>query len=150
LPVFPLLLVPVLKKSAPLTPVSPEFKLRITTAPLDEAVPSPDMMRTAPPVRTVLRPPLIWTWPPVPLVPLPTLTTMAPARPNVATPVPRYMAPLLLDWAVPVLKKSAPLAPFAPPFVDRIFTSPLVVAVPSPLTRLSRPPVRTVLRPAKI
>jgi hypothetical protein len=58
-PLFPLLLVPVLKKSAPLTPFSPVFKLRITTAPLDEAVPSPDMMRTAPPVKTVLRPPLI-------------------------------------------------------------------------------------------
>jgi len=61
LPVFPLLLVPVLKKSAPLTPASPAFELRITTAPLLDAVPSPDEMRTAPPVSTVLRPALMCT-----------------------------------------------------------------------------------------
>jgi hypothetical protein len=60
------------------------------------------------------------------------------------------MAPVLLAAAVPELKKSAPLAPAAPPFVDRIFTSPLEVALPSPLNKLSRPPVATVLRPAMI
>jgi len=49
---------------------------------------------------------------------------------------------------VPVLKYSAPLAPTAPPFADRIFTIPLVVSVPSPLTRVNRPPVLLVLRPA--
>ena len=88
-PELPSLLVPVLKNSDPLTPAAPEFKLRITTAPLDVEVPSPDEMRTAPPVLTVLRPAFTSTSPPMPLVPLPTLTTTAPARPAVATPEPR-------------------------------------------------------------
>jgi hypothetical protein len=57
-------------------------------------------------------------------------------------------APLLPVTAVPVLKYKAPLPPAAPPFVERIFTSPLVVAVPSPLTKLNKPPVLVVLRPA--
>ena len=59
-----------------------------------------------------------------------------------------YTKPLLLDTDVPVLKNNEPLNPTVPPFVDRITTAPLVVAVPSPLTRLNKPPVCTVLRPA--
>jgi len=47
-----------------------------------------------------------------------------------------------------VLKNKAPLEPDTPPFDERIRTSPLVVAVPSPLNRLNKPPVLTVLRPA--
>jgi len=51
-------------------------------------------------------------------------------------------------FEVPELKYNAPLDPPTPLFVDRITTAPLVEAVPSPLTKLSRPPVCTVLRPA--
>jgi len=42
---------------------------------------------------------------------------------------------------VPVEKNKAPLDPTDPLFVDRIITAPLVVAVPSPLTKLNTPPV---------
>ena len=42
LPVLPLLLVPVLKKRAPLTPLAPAFRLRITTAPLLDTEPGYD------------------------------------------------------------------------------------------------------------
>jgi hypothetical protein len=89
LPALSSLLEPVLKNNDPLAPLVPEFKLRITTMPLDVDVPSPDEMRTDPPVLTVLRPAFTSTSPPMPLVPLPTLTTTAPARPAVATPEPR-------------------------------------------------------------
>lgn len=54
LPVFPELLDPELKKSEPLAPFVPAFKLRITTFPLVDAVPSPDEIRAAPPVAAVL------------------------------------------------------------------------------------------------
>ena len=70
LPVLPPLLDPVLKYNDPLTPAVPAFKLRITTAPLDVAVPSPDDTRTAPPVFAVLRPAFTSTSPPALLVPL--------------------------------------------------------------------------------
>jgi hypothetical protein len=73
---------------------------------------------------------------------------MAPPRPAVAAPDPRKTAPEFPVLAVPVLKYRAPLAPAAPPLVERIFTMPLVVAVPSPLTRLNKPPVFTALAPA--
>jgi hypothetical protein len=66
----------------------------------------------------------------------------------VASPVPITIAPLFPVFDVPVLKYNAPLPPAAPLLVDRIFTAPLVVAVPSPPTKLSSPPVCTVLRPA--
>ena len=117
-PVLPSLLDPVLKYNDPLMPAAPAFKLRITTAPLDDPVPSPDDTRTAPPVFTVLRPAFTSTAPPEPQVPLPTLTTTAPARPAVATPEPKKTAPLLPAFAVPVLKNSAPLTPAAPPSAD--------------------------------
>jgi len=58
------------------------------------------------------------------------------------------MTPELPVFEVPVLKYRAPLAPEAPPFVERMMTAPLVVAVPSPLTKLNKPPVLVVLRPA--
>jgi len=148
LPVFPELLDPELKYNDPLAPFVPAFKLRITTTPLVDAVPSPDEMRMTPPVNNVLRPEDTYTSPPTPLVPLPTLTTIAPLRPAVDVPEPKKTAPELPLVAVPVLKYSAPLAPLVPPFADRILTMPLVVAVPSPLTKLNKPPVFTVLKPA--
>jgi len=58
------------------------------------------------------------------------------------------MLPLFPLTAVPLLKYNAPLEPATPLFVDRILMSPLLVAVPSPLAKLNRPPVLTVLRPA--
>jgi hypothetical protein len=104
LPLFPRLLDPVLKYSDPVAPLAPEFRLRMTTAPLVEAVPSPDEMRTAPPVTAVLRPAFTKTSPPTPLVPLPTLTAIAPLRPAVAAPEPTKTAPEFPVTEVPVLK----------------------------------------------
>jgi hypothetical protein len=49
----------------------------------------------------------------------------------------------------PELKTSAPLTPVVPLFALRIVTTPLDVDVPSPLLRLTAPPVCTVLRPAE-
>ena len=89
LPLLPELEDPELKYSDPLTPLEPAFRLRITTMPLLEAVPSPDEIRTTPPVCTMLRPALTYRSPPTPLVPAPTLTTMEPARPAVVAPEPR-------------------------------------------------------------
>jgi hypothetical protein len=67
----------------------------------------------------------------------------------VAEPEPTKIAPLLPLLALPELKTSMPLLPASPAFVLRIVTMPLVVAVPSPLPKLTAPPVLTVLRPAK-
>ena len=43
----------------------------------------------------------------------------------------------------------APLAPLKPALADRMVTSPLVVAAPSPDANTTNPPVFTVLRPAE-
>jgi len=76
------------------------------------------------------------------------VTAIAPPRPLVAAPEPSHTCPLLPLEVLPVLKTSEPDAPFEPALVVRKKTEPLLVAVPSPLDRLSRPPVLTVLRPA--
>ena len=68
--------------------------------------------------------------------------------PAVATPVPTSIAPELPVLAEPVLKISMPLTPLVPELMDRIVMAPLDVDVPSPLLRLTAPPVCTVLRPA--
>jgi hypothetical protein len=67
----------------------------------------------------------------------------------VADPVPTVIEPLLPLLVLPELKTSMPLVPAKPEFVLRIVTIPLEVAVPSPLLRLTAPPVSTVARPAK-
>ena len=105
-------------------------------------------MLTVPPVWTVLRPAYASTTPPAPLVPLPTATSTAPPRPPVAAPVPTTTAPLLPCTVVPELNTSMPLTPLTPELADRMLTTPLDVAVPSPDARLTAPPVLTVLRPA--
>jgi hypothetical protein len=87
-PLLPLLEEPELKTNSPDTPCLPALKLRIITAPLVLAVPSPLPMLTAPPVFEVLRPEKTCTDPPAPEVPLPTVRTMAPARPAVEAPEP--------------------------------------------------------------
>jgi hypothetical protein len=53
--------------------------------------------------------------------------------------------PLLLD---PVLKYNEPLTPSFPAFKLRTMMAPLDVAVPSPDTMCTAPPVTPVLRPA--
>jgi hypothetical protein len=55
-PLLPPLEDPELKTNKPLTPDFPALKLRIVTAPLVVAVPSPLPMLTAPPVFVMLRP----------------------------------------------------------------------------------------------
>ena len=94
-PELPVLAVPVLKISMPLTPLVPELMDRIVMAPLDVDVPSPLLRLTAPPVCTVLRPAYACRDPPTPLVPLPADKEIRPARPVVAAPEPRISAPLL-------------------------------------------------------
>ena len=58
------------------------------------------------------------------------------------------MAPELPVLAEPVLKISMPLTPLVPELMDRMVIAPLDVDVPSPVLRLTAPPVWTVLRPA--
>jgi hypothetical protein len=54
----------------------------------------------------------------------------------------------LPDTDVPELKTSDPLTPDVPELIERIVTTPLEVAVPSPEPIEIAPPVWTVLRPA--
>jgi hypothetical protein len=149
-PLLPVLDVPDEKTSLPLPPAVPALADLIVMAPLDVAVPSPELKLTAPPVCTVLRPEYTCTEPPAPLVPLPTDTETRPPRPAVAAAVPSISAPLLPVLELPELNTSAPLAPVVPEFALRIVTTPLDVDVPSPLLRLTAPPVCTVLRPDDI
>jgi len=74
---------------------------------------------------------------------------MYPALPKDAAPDPTKTRPLFPDEDEPVLKYTAPLAPLDPALAERILTIPLVVAVPSPLTKLNKPPVLAELRPEK-
>jgi len=147
-PLFPDEALPELKTNKPLMPAFPEFELRITTTPLDVAVPSPLPTTRAPPVWTVDRPEKACKDPPAPLVPLPTVTSTIPPRPAVATPLPMTTPPLFPELEDPELKYNAPLTPAAPLFRLRMITSPLVVAVPSPEDSRILPPVCTVLLPA--
>jgi len=147
LPLFPEDALPELNTNIPLTPCVPAFMLRITTAPLVVAVPSPAAILMAPPVLTVLRPAVICTAPPAPLVPLPTDSSNIPLLPEVAVPDPNAIRPLLPELLLPELNVSMPLEPAEPALRLRITTTPLLVAVPSPLPTLNAPPVFTVLRP---
>jgi hypothetical protein len=146
---LPLLEEPELKISTPDTPAVPALALRKVTAPLVVAVPSPALRLSAPPVFTVLWPEKTCTLPPAPLVPLPTVIATEPPRPLVATPVPIQIWPLLPLLALPELKTSIPLVPLVPAFMLRMVTMPLEYVEPSPLDKLSAPPVVTVLTPAK-
>jgi hypothetical protein len=67
----------------------------------------------------------------------------------VAAPVPIQICPLLPLLEEPALKISMPDAPAVPAFELRMVTMPLDEAVPSPLDKLSAPPVLAVLRPEK-
>ena len=58
------------------------------------------------------------------------------------------MAPLFPLLALPELNTSISLAPSKPALMLRMVTMPLLVAMPSPLAKLTAPPVSTVLRPA--
>ena len=61
-------------------------------------------------------------------------------RPPVAAPDPIITFPLSPPLAVPELNTNIPLVPDAPALADRIFTVPLLVAVPSPLSIDTDPP----------
>ena len=69
------------------------------------------------------------------------------AQRKIETPEPTDRVPLLPPFAEPELNTSRPLTPAEPAFAVRIDITPLLVAVPSPLSRLSEPPLCTVLRP---
>ena len=140
-PEFPELVVPVLNTNAPLTPAAPAFAVRMLTMPDVVAVPSPEPILRSPPVCTVLRPLYASKNPPDPLVPLPDTIKMEPLRPAVAAPVPRISDPELPEDVVPVLNTSAPLAPDTPALALRMLTIPELVAVPSPESKLTLPPV---------
>jgi hypothetical protein len=116
--------------------------------PLEDAVPSPLRRLREPPVFNVLRPAVAVRIPPAPLVPLPTVSTTEPPLPFVAAPEPIHKEPLSPLLALPELNINAPLAPVAPAFKLRMDKIPLLEEVPSPVDKLSAPPVLTTLRPA--
>jgi hypothetical protein len=66
---------------------------------------------------------------------------MAPPRPLVAAPEPILIAPEFPELDVPELKTSIPVDPKNPALAVLIVIGPLVVPVPSPLSRLRMPPV---------
>jgi hypothetical protein len=72
---------------------------------------------------------------------------MDPDLPEVEAPEPMPILPLFPLLVDPELKNRNPLTPLAPAFRLRMATAPLLVDVPSPLAKLSNPPVWTVLRP---
>jgi hypothetical protein len=129
-PVVPELDVPELKTSTPLAPLSPALAVRMTTAPLDVAMPWPPTIPTAPPVRTVLSPDATVIAAPAPLLPLPTVMLMAPPLPPVAASEPMETDPVVPELEMPELKTSTPLTPAAPALAERIVTAPLDVAIP--------------------
>ena len=87
-PLLPKLAVPVLKTAIPLTPLKPESAVVISTDPLLDNEPYPDVILTAPPVDDKDRPADNTTSPPVPLFPDPTSMYKDPPRPAVALPEP--------------------------------------------------------------
>jgi hypothetical protein len=145
LPDPPELAVPELKTSTPLEPVAPPFADRITTLPLDVAMPCPLIMLTEPPVSTWLSEDVSVRYPPAPLVPMPTVTLNTPPLPPVVLPDPMEMLPDPPELDEPELKTSTPLVPLAPAFADRITMLPLVLVIPCPLVTPIAPPVDTVL-----
>ena len=146
-PLFPLFDVPVLNTSIPLDPEAPEFALRITMLPLVVAVPSPLCTLNAPPVhRAAARQHAQSAARPARAAANTDTHHAAAARPS-QRPSPTYSAPLLPSTRCARAEHQRPLAPSAPEFALRIEITPLLVAVPSPLSRLSAPPVCTVLRP---
>jgi hypothetical protein len=72
--------------------------------------------------------------------PDPTVIATDPPRPILAAPLPIITYPLLPDEAVPDEKTSMPDDPAVPALVERIFTDPLDVAVPSPEPKATLPP----------
>ena len=141
-PVLPPCDVPDEKISMPLTPVVPEFAVRIVIMPLDVDVPSPVEIPRAPPVCGRDRPVAMWMAPPTPLSPLPTVMDSKPPRPELAAPVPTRIDPVLPVLDVPDEKISIPLTPASPELAVRIVMMPLDVAVPSPVDMPRAPPVR--------
>jgi hypothetical protein len=122
--------------------------LRIVTIPLLANNPSPLPRLNAPPVYASLLPEYNCILPPAPLVPLPTVKSTMPPRPSVAAPEPSLKAPLFPLLAEPELNTNIPLLPLPPALMLRMVTMPLDVPVPSPLDKLSAPPVFSELRPA--
>jgi hypothetical protein len=129
-PLVPLLDVPELKTSTPLTPVSPALADATVIAPLDVAIPSPLVTPMEPPVWTVLCPEVTVTIPPDPLIPLPTVMLMAPPLPPVASPDPIETEPVVPELDEPELKTSTPLTPVSPAFAERMVIAPDDDAMP--------------------
>ena len=119
LPEDPLLVVPDVKLSLPLTPDVPAFTVRTMNDPLDVSVPSPVVSDTAPPVNGVLSPAIAYTSPPVSVFDLPTDTRMSPPSPCVAAPVKIEIDPEPPLDAVPLEKYNEPLTPDVPAFTLR-------------------------------
>jgi hypothetical protein len=129
-PLFPLLAVPELNASSPLSPLKPAFADLITIAPLDDGKLSPLLINTDPPVSALVVPEMNSMSPPDPLFPSPTSIAIIPPVPPIASPVPNRSAPVLPLLEVPELKVRTPLTPLAPLFSDLIEIAPLVVKLP--------------------
>lgn len=145
-PEFPFVDAPELKTRQPLDPDRPELELRRLILPLLVAVPSPLSSKIDPPLVATARPAMTLT-PALPLVPLPITTCMLPLVPLVAAPDPKATKPLLPEIDVPELNVKEPLELHAPAFALMTRTTPLDVAVPSPLKSRIGPPVKAVLHP---
>jgi hypothetical protein len=88
--------------------------------------------------------------PPAPELPEPTETVIAPPRPTVEMPDPMEIVPESDEEVVPEENVSRPEAPPAPAFEVRTRIEPDVEAVPSPLSRVTWPPVWVTERPLAI
>ena len=147
-PLVPLLVVPDIKASIPLTPFVPAFTVRTTNAPLVVAVPSPVATLIAPPVKGVESPPSIIISPPLLVEDVPTLTKISPPSPPVATPVEIAIDPDAPELVVPDLNANIPLLPAFPAFTDWNTITPLLVVLPYPELNEIDPPDLSCPRPA--
>jgi hypothetical protein len=118
-----------------------ESAVRMLNAPLEAALPYPDIKDSAPPVTSVLSPELIETRPPEARLPLPTTMLMLPAAPFDAEPVRNVIIPLVPFVVDPDERESELDTPLTPAFAVRTLKVPLDDARPKPVNIETAPPV---------
>ena len=153
-PLAPTVEAPLAISIAPLTPAVPAFEVFIVSAPVLDDVLSPVVSVIAPPVAApvaaVVFPALNESRPPSAVSPAPTLILISPPLPEVDSPVESVRLPDEWSLAVPDPNTTAPLAPATPALADSRIRLPLLVAVPTPLTRRMLPPVAFVPTPPEM
>ena len=128
----------------------PASALRTRMLPLEEARPAPALNEMLPPVALVASPAICTTWPPATPDPcaLPTTIDTLPPAPSRASPVRISMPPEAPCVDFPVEKDMCPDTPAIPASRVCTETAPLDVALPTPLRKLSIPPVPVLPIPA--